>query len=36
MAAGWSTAAGMLVFAVFGVIALVSLALMQRLAVYDE
>lgn len=36
MAAGWSTAAGMLVFAVFGVIALVCLALMRRLAVYDE
>lgn len=36
MAAGWSTAAGMLVFAVFGVTALVCLALMRRLAVYDE
>ncbi|MGY6708297.1 MAG: carbohydrate ABC transporter permease [Rhizobiaceae bacterium] len=36
MAAGWSTAAGMLVFCVFGVIALVCLALMRRLAVYDE
>jgi len=36
MAAGWSTAAGMLVFVVFGVIALVCLALMRRLAVYDE
>lgn len=36
MAAGWSTAAGMLVFAVFGLIALLCLALMRRLAVYDE
>ena len=36
MAAGWSTAAGVLVFAVFGVIAIACLALMKRLAVYDE
>ena len=35
MAAGWSTGAGMLVFVVFGVIALVCLALMRRRAVYD-
>lgn len=36
MAAGWSTAAGVLVFAVFGLIAIACLALMKRLAVYDE
>lgn len=36
MAAGWSTAAGILVFTVFGLIALACLALMKRLAVYDE
>ena len=36
MAAGWSTAAGVLVFLVFGLIALGCLALMRRLAVYDE
>jgi multiple sugar transport system permease protein len=36
MAAGWSTAAGVLVFAVFGLVALVCLALMKRLAVYDD
>jgi multiple sugar transport system permease protein len=36
MAAGWSTAAGMLVFAVFGLIAIGCLALMRRFAVYDE
>jgi len=36
MAAGWSTAAGVLVFAVFGLIALLCLALMKRFAVYDE
>lgn len=36
MAAGWSTAAGVLVFATFGLIALVCLALMKRFAVYDE
>ncbi|TKT78305.1 sugar ABC transporter permease [Aquamicrobium sp. LC103] len=36
MSAGWSTAAGVLVFLVFGFIALACLALMKRLAVYDE
>lgn len=36
MSAGWSTAAGVLVFLAFGLIALVCLALMKRLAVYDE
>lgn len=36
MAAGWSTAAGVLVFAVFGLIAIACLALTKRLAVYDE
>jgi multiple sugar transport system permease protein len=36
MSAGWSTAAGMLVFLVFGLVALVCLALMKKLAVYDD
>ncbi|MEO3385275.1 sugar ABC transporter permease [Mesorhizobium sp. CAU 1741] len=36
MAAGWSTAAGMLVFAVFGLIALACLGIMKRMAFYDE
>lgn len=36
MSAGWSTAAGMLTFGVLGLIALVCLALMRRLAVHDE
>ena len=36
MSAGWSTAAGMLTFAVLGLVALGCLALMRRLAVYDE
>lgn len=36
MAAGWSTAAGVLVFCAFGLIALACLALMKRLAFYDE
>jgi len=36
MAAGWSTAAGMLTFAVFGVVAMLCLWAMRRLAVYDE
>ena len=36
MSAGWSTAAGMLVFTVFAVIGLVCLALTKRLAVYDD
>ena len=36
MSAGWSTAAGVLVFLSFGLIALGFLALMKRLAVYDE
>lgn len=36
MSAGWSTAAGMLTFAVFGLIALACMALMRRFAVYDE
>lgn len=36
MSAGWSTAAGMLTFGVLGLIALACLALMRRLAVYDE
>lgn len=36
MAAGWSTAAGVLVFLAFGMIALACLALMKKFAVYDE
>ena len=36
MAAGWSTAAGILVFTVFGLVALACLALMKRFAVYDD
>ena len=36
MSAGWSTAAGILVFTVFGLVSLVCLAAMKRLAVYDE
>jgi multiple sugar transport system permease protein len=36
MAAGWSTAAGVLTFAAFGLVALVCLWLMRRLAVHDE
>lgn len=36
MSAGWSTAAGVMVFLAFGLIALVCLALMKRLAVYDD
>ena len=36
MSAGWSTAAGILVFSVFGLVALACLALMKRFAVYDE
>lgn len=36
MAAGWSTAAGVLVFAAFGLVALACLAAMKRFAVYDD
>ncbi|EBV3599939.1 sugar ABC transporter permease, partial [Salmonella enterica subsp. enterica serovar Virchow] len=36
MAAGWSTAAGILVFTAFGLVALACLAAMKRFAVYDE
>ena len=36
MSAGWSTAAGMLTFAVLAVIALACMALMRRFSVYDE
>lgn len=36
MSAGWSTAAGILVFTVFGLISLACLAAMKRFAVYDE
>jgi multiple sugar transport system permease protein len=36
MAAGWSAAAGVLVFTIFGLVAIACLALMKRLAVYDE
>jgi len=36
MSAGWSTAAGIMVFCVFGLIAIACLALMKKFAVYDE
>lgn len=36
MSAGWSTAAGVLVFSVFGLVSLICLTAMKRLAVYDE
>ncbi|WP_173932007.1 sugar ABC transporter permease [Chelativorans sp. Marseille-P2723] len=36
MSAGWSTAAGILVFTVLGVVSLGCLASMKRLAVYDD
>ena len=36
LAAGWSSAAGMITFAGFSVIALVCLALMRRFAFHDD
>ncbi|RAI01728.1 glycerol-3-phosphate ABC transporter permease [Acuticoccus sediminis] len=36
LSAGWSATAGVLTFAAFGLIALVCLTLMKRMAVYDE
>lgn len=36
MSAGWSTAAGVLVFTAFGFVSLVCLTAMKKLAVYDE